>query len=240
MKTLRISVLLLAVTLMAASCLKAPSFDPQPKGLSKADIDTASYTIGVYLAKMVTNNDIGDLNLAKIVAGYKAAVKDLDDTRFDQDYINDNMSNFSSKRVTAQSMLNIEAGNKFFEKLDKDPDVVKTESGLRYKIIRPGSDVKPVMDQDTVTVYYEGTTVDGTVFDTTYSEDSDPEPVSFPLDMVIEGWTEGIKYVGEGGEIMLYVPATLGYGMYGPMGPEQTLVFKVELLEVKPFQGVAE
>ncbi|MBP5210876.1 MAG: FKBP-type peptidyl-prolyl cis-trans isomerase [Bacteroidales bacterium] len=240
MKTLRNSVLLMAVVLMAASCLKAPSFQPQPKGLSKADVDTASYTIGVYLAKMVTNNDIGDLNLAQIVAGYKDAIKDLDDTKFDQDYINENMSSFSSKRVTAMSMTNIEAANKFFEKIDKEEGVIKTESGLRYKIINPGSSVKAVSDQDTVTVYYEGTTVDGEVFDTTYIEGEDPEPVSFPLNMVIEGWTEGIKYVGEGGEIMLYVPATLGYGMYGPMGPEQALIFKVELLEVKPYQGVEE
>ena len=105
------------------------------------------------------------------------------------------------------------------------------ESGLAYKIIESGSAVKPTA-ADTVRVHYTGKLVDGTVFDT--SEGGGP--FISQLDEMIEGWTQGVPLIGEGGSIKLFIPAELGYGDSGSgrIPPAATLVFDVELIEVLP------
>lgn len=233
MKKIKISTLFLLAVVTMASCVSAPSYSPQPKGITNEDIDTVSFTIGVYLAKMVSGSDLGDLDLGQIVKGYKSAITDVDDALYDQTFIDYNMSGFIAKRSFVLGEENRLAGEAFLAEIDKEEGVVKTESGLRYKVVNPGSEVKPVSDQDVVTVLYEGKTIDGEIFDSTYTEGEEAEPVTFPLNRVIAGWTEGLKYVGEGGEIMLYIPSELGYGAYGPMGPNQVLIFKVELKSVE-------
>lgn len=110
------------------------------------------------------------------------------------------------------------------------------ESGLAYKIIEPGSAVKPTAD-DTVRVHYTGKLVDGTVFDTSEGGGS----YVAKLDEMIEGWTQGVPLIGEGGSMKLYIPAELGYGDAGSgrIPPAATLVFDVELLEVLPTETPA-
>jgi FKBP-type peptidyl-prolyl cis-trans isomerase len=103
-----------------------------------------------------------------------------------------------------------------------------------YRIERAGSEVKATEDTDKVLVHYEGTTREGKVFDSSYERN---EPISFALNRVIKGWTEGMKLVGVGGEITLWIPAELAYGERGAgsdIGPNEALKFKVELLEVNP------
>lgn len=111
--------------------------------------------------------------------------------------------------------------------------VQKTESGLLYRIDREGSDVKATADTDVVEVNYEGKLRTGEVFDSSYERG---ESISFPLNGVIKGWTEGMKLVGEGGQITLWIPANLGYGEKGngSIGPNEALEFKVELIKVNP------
>ena len=107
-----------------------------------------------------------------------------------------------------------------------------TKSGLKYRILRKGDGVKPTAAQ-TVKVNYHGWLDDGSVFDSSYNRN---EPISFPLNRVIKGWTEGMQLVGTGGMIELEIPADLGYGDRGAPGaipPKATLHFLVELLEVK-------
>ena len=107
-----------------------------------------------------------------------------------------------------------------------------TDSGLRYKIIQPGSDKKPTAT-NSVLAHYKGWLDDGSVFDSSYDRG---EPISFPLSGVIAGWTEGLQLIGEGGEIELEIPSDLGYGQRGVPGtipPNSTLHFQVELLEVQ-------
>lgn len=111
------------------------------------------------------------------------------------------------------------------------PGYLSTPSGLKYRIVREGSDTKPG-PQDTVTVHYRGTLEDGTEFDSSYKRG---QTISFPLGGVIPGWTEGLQLVGEGGEIELIIPPELGYGAAGspPVIPgNATLHFKVELFKV--------
>lgn len=110
-------------------------------------------------------------------------------------------------------------------------DFRTTASGLKYKIVRPGSDRKPTV-ADSVSCHYKGWLKDGTVFDSSYDRG---EPTEFPLGGVIAGWTEGLQLIGEGGEIELEIPSDLGYGPRGfpPKIPGgATLHFKVELLKV--------
>jgi len=114
---------------------------------------------------------------------------------------------------------------------ESEPGYSTTPSGLKYRIVREGSDTKPNA-QDSVTVHYEGKLEDGTVFDSSYKRG---ETISFPLGQVVKGWTEGLQLVGEGGEIELIIPPDLGYGAAGapPVIPgNATLHFKVELFKV--------
>ncbi len=126
----------------------------------------------------------------------------------------------------------------FFAKLKENKNVVELPSGLRYEIVKPGDGPFP-KPTETVKVHYTGALVNGTVFDSSLQPrqpGAAVEPVEFPLNGVIPGWTEGIQKINKGGKIRLYVPPHLGYGDEGRPGipPASTLVFDVELLDIKP------
>lgn len=130
-------------------------------------------------------------------------------------------------------MKNKQESEEWLASVEKKRGVKKTESGLLYRIDRKGDEsIKPTA-QDRVKVDYEGKLVDGTVFDSSYTRGQAAE---FPLSNVIPGWTEGLQLVGKGGQITLWIPAELGYGVYGNggglIGPNAALEFKVELHDV--------
>ena len=131
---------------------------------------------------------------------------------------------------------NAEASAKWLEGIAKKSGVEKTESGLLYKIERPGdADTIAVDDRDVVVVNYEGKNRKGKVFDSSYERN---EPAEFPLNRVIKGWTEGMKLVGKGGKITLWIPAELAYGERGAgrdIGANEALEFSVEVVDVKPY-----
>jgi len=151
---------------------------------------------------------------------------------------------------------NKKASEEWLAKTEKKSGVKKTESGLLYKVVDMGDEsVKAADDRDRVKVHYKGTLSDGTVFDASrfkdmpaqrqemlkkyQPEDYDKdEPAEFPLNRVIKGWTEGLKLVGKGGKLTLWIPAELAYGQHGPgnIGPNQALRFDVELIDVEPYE----
>ena len=108
-----------------------------------------------------------------------------------------------------------------------------TGSGLKFRILKESDGRKPSAT-DSVTVHYRGTLEDGTEFDSSYGRG---EPATFPLNRVIPGWTEGLQLIGEGGEIELEIPPELGYGSKGtpdgPIPPNATLTFRVELIGIE-------
>jgi len=108
--------------------------------------------------------------------------------------------------------------------------VTTTTSGLQYEVIKQGSGVKPGPD-DSVRVNYEGTLIDGTVFDSSYASG---QPIEFLLNAVIPGWIEGLQLMNEGSTYRFVIPPDLAYGSYGsgPIPPEATLIFTVDLLSV--------
>lgn len=115
---------------------------------------------------------------------------------------------------------------------NKSKEGVKaTDSGLQYKVITMGDGAKPVAT-DTVKVHYRGTLLDGTEFDSSYSRN---EPITFALDRVIPGWTEGVQLMPIGSKFVFYVPSELAYGEAGggPIPPNSTLQFEVELLDIE-------
>ena len=131
------------------------------------------------------------------------------------------------KRQTAELAKTAAAGNAYLAENAKQAGVVTTKSGLQYRIVKPGTGRKP-MAEDTVTVNYRGTLIDGTEFDSSYSRG---QPATFPLSGVIAGWTEGVQQVQEGGKIELVIPPALAYGDKGPLA-NQVLVFEVELIKI--------
>lgn len=152
---------------------------------------------------------------------------------------------------------NAEASAAWLEKIAKKSGVKKTESGLLYKVKKAGDEeVRATDPRDVVRVHYTGRTREGKIFDSSIfknrskeqqemlkqqrpdSYDKD-EPVEFPLNRVIKGWTEGMQLVGKGGKITLWIPAELAYGSRGAgrdIGPNEALEFEVELLDVLPYE----
>ena len=128
---------------------------------------------------------------------------------------------------------NAEASKEWLAEVEKQKGVQKTESGLLYRIDRKGDETLKPMATDIVKVDYEGTLRNGKVFDSSYKRG---EPIEFSLSGVIRGWTEGLQLVGKGGQITLWIPAELAYGQRGAgsdIGPNEALMFKVELHDIK-------
>jgi FKBP-type peptidyl-prolyl cis-trans isomerase len=124
------------------------------------------------------------------------------------------------------------AGEKFLAENAKKPTIKTTASGLQYEVITEGKGTAKPGATDTVTVHYRGTSLDGKEFDSSYSRN---EPTSFPLNAVIPGWTEGVQLMTEGAKYKFYIPSALAYGENGAggaIGPNETLIFEVELIKI--------
>jgi len=126
----------------------------------------------------------------------------------------------------------MEAGKKFLEENALKEGITKTASGLQYEVLQEGTGPKPG-PTSTVEVHYEGRLINGKVFDSSYQR---KETISFPLNRVIAGWTEGLQLMPTGSKYRLYVPSELGYGARGAGGdipPHSALIFDVELISIR-------
>jgi len=197
----------------------------------KTELDSVAYAysslqFGPHIAML---DSAENLKVDMIVAAiYDAVNKDL---KMTPEAANEFLNEYFSVRLPAK---NLKEAEDFLAKKASEPNIQKTESGLLYEIIEAGGE-KATNDADTVVVLYKGTLVNGTVFDST--ENRNNEPATFPLNGVIPAWTEGMKLVGKGGKIILYAHPDLAYGSRGQgqmIGPNQALVFEVELQDVKP------
>ncbi|HMH32099.1 MAG TPA: FKBP-type peptidyl-prolyl cis-trans isomerase [Puia sp.] len=134
-------------------------------------------------------------------------------------------------RKNEQAAENLKAGQEFLKANKAKPGVVTLPSGLQYEVITEGKGPKPKASNK-VTCHYHGTLIDGTVFDSSVRR---AVPATFPLNMVISGWTEGLQLMNEGSKWRFFIPPQLAYGdrqTGAHIGPNSTLIFEVELLGI--------
>lgn len=208
---------------------------------SRQQVKDVSYLVGINFGSFIKGYNFGELDYAQIRKGMDDFINAKGNQR-DPEFVNqfrvnpEEMNNLFNEYLQNRRdfilYTNKEKEDKFLASNLKKSGVQATPSGLQYKIISTGNDVKPAA-VDTVWVKYQGKLLDGTVFDETAA---DAESVHFTLNRVVKGWTEGLQLIGEGGEIELYVPASLGYGDNGApqagIEPGSTLIFNVSLEKV--------
>ena len=142
--------------------------------------------------------------------------------------ITDKLQQMKNEKAAA----NLEAGQAFLATNKLRDGVVETESGLQYEVLTMGTGDKPWATH-TVTCHYHGTTIDGSVFDSSVQRG---QPASFPLNMVIKGWTEGLQLMPMGSKFRFFIPGNLAYGdrqVSALIGANSTLIFDVELISFK-------
>ena len=199
----------------------------------KTENDTLSYALGTdfgaSLMRIVGTLE-EDMNMDVFFKGVEDALEEnvLIEQQEAYAFLRNYMNVVNPKKA-------LENSNAYLAEIEKMEGVKKTESGLLYQIVREGNEKRATLDSDVVRVMYEGKTRDGKVFDSSYERGDTAE---FALNRVIKGWTEGMKLVGEGGEIKLWIPANLAYGTRGTrdgsIGPNHAITFTVEVVEVIP------
>lgn len=196
--------------------------------------DTVSYLFGFSTASKLYGNPY-QFDVESFLKGVQAALEGKDCGFSNEEFqkIVSQWQQEQREKAQERSLQNKVDGKQFLvDNLAKDKDVKQTRSGLQYKVLKEGNGKSPKAT-DKVLVHYEGTLIDGTVFDSSIKRG---EPISFPLNGVIAGWTEGLQLMKEGGEYIFYIPSELAYGDQdnGPIPGGSTLVFKVQLIEVNP------
>lgn len=249
MKSL-IKVTLLAATIGTLLNVPAAFAAPQTKSDTAPALDKAfkteeqktAYALGASLGRSMNyslqaQSKIG-INLDKktVLDGLQDALDDK--SKLSDDTIASTLKTFDGhikeaiqQQKEKMTTENGKKGDDFRGKFAKEAGVKKTSSGLLYKIEKEGTGAFP-QSTDTVVVNYAGTLTDGTEFDSSYKR---KEPLSIRLDSVIPGWTEGLQLIKKGGKIKMVLPPDLAYGEDGiPDHPNATLIFDVELLDIKP------
>jgi FKBP-type peptidyl-prolyl cis-trans isomerase len=143
-----------------------------------------------------------------------------------------NMQAQQQSQANTELEKNKAEGRTFLEKNRQDKDVKVTESGLQYRVVTMGTGAKPAGPTSRVFVHYEGTLLDGTVFDSSIARN---QIIDFPLNQVIPGWTEGVQLMPVGSKFIFYIPSDLAYGDRGAPGaipPGSTLIFTIELFDI--------
>ncbi|MGZ8559848.1 MAG: FKBP-type peptidyl-prolyl cis-trans isomerase [Chitinophagaceae bacterium] len=236
MKKVSLVFVLCAITAIAraqATTKTKPAVKAKPasQGATLKTInDSASYAIGVSVASFYKQQGITNINTALV----SRAINDVLGSKkklLDEEACNAVVTKLMNNVQETKSKPTIESGMAFLAKNKARPEVKTTASGIQYEVITEGTGAKPLA-VDSVTVNYKGTLIDGTEFDNSYTRG---EPITFPLNRVIPGWTEGLQLMSVGSKYKLYIPYTLAYGSndQGPIPGGSALIFEVELLDIK-------
>lgn len=220
--------LLISALMLLASCNNKPG----DVKLDSED-DKTFYAMGFMLGSNLQRLNLNDDELAALYKGLATSAKG-DKAEIELQIYQPKIQMMFKERMQKVAEAEKGKGGQFVKDyMAKNKEAQKTESGLVYKIIKPGSAKKPG-EKDTVKVHYHGTLINGEVFDSSVERG---DQITFPLNRVIKGWTEGLQLIGEGGKIELVIPPELAYGEQGapPKIPGgATLKFEVELFEVNP------
>lgn len=194
------------------------------------DKDKLSYGLGMMIGDRVLQN-YGDIDYDQLMKGMMAQHKG-EETALTMQEAQDALQAQQQAQAAAAAATAQKAGQDYLASNKAREGVMVTDSGLQYEVLSDADGAKPGLD-DTVSVHYVGTLIDGTEFDSSIARG---EPASFPLKGVIPGWTEGLQLMPLGSKYRFVIPSELAYGERGAgqsIGPGETLVFEVELLEIK-------
>ena len=212
------------------------SAEPKPELLLESPHARLSYGIGFRMGKRMTADEM-PIDIAAYTAGLSDAILNLEPGLTDEE-IDQVMMSFQdqSRKQAEEKRLQVAESNKdegriYMSEMKTRGDVKVTASGLQYIVIDSGEGESPTLT-DSVEVHYEGRLIDGTIFDSSLVRN---KSVTFRLNQVIPGWTEGLQLMKPGGRFKFIIPSELGYGEGGAgetIGPNATLLFDVELIEV--------
>ena len=215
--------------------LQTMAMTPDDSSFSDPDFPTQtaqrSYAVGVTLGDFVTNQ-FDEMDTKALIQGMHDKLAG-GETLLEETEVREIVGAYQKAQFEKKAAANQAEGEAFLAKNAAREGVKVTESGLQYEVITEGGGDRPAAT-DQVKVHYRGTLIDGTEFDSSYSRG---EPITFGLDRVIPGWTEGLQLMTAGSKYKLFIPGELAYGERGAggsIGPNATLVFEVELLAVNP------
>ena len=227
MKPLQILTLVQFILIITSSCNGQKTTHNQ----QMTKHDSVSYSFGHLMAGNLKSMGSNDLNFDFFNLGVEDAFNNssMISTEEAKQVVNNHLSEIQEKLGAEE----INKGKVFLEKNSKELGVETTESGLQYRHEVLGTGDSPT-SSSSVTVHYSGTLLDGTIFDSSYNRG---EPVTFPLNGVIAGWTEGLQLMKVGGKTTFFIPQNLAYGANprpnGPIPPYATLIFEVELISIQ-------
>lgn len=195
-------------------------------------VDSVSYAIGYQNGNRLGKQGFPDVEMEAYISGFLSGI-DNDENSISEAELRPlfvRFNEFLTDKMKNENQLEAEA---FFAENKLQEGVVESETGLQYKILVESEGERPT-PENTIVVMYEGRLLDGTIFDTTYG---DNQPAEFVLGQVIPGWIEGMQLMTVGSTFEFYIPSDLAYGENprpgGPIQPNDALIFKVELLEIK-------
>ena len=203
------------------------------KVILRNEIDSVSYLIGVSVGNNI-GKEMSEANIELIIQGFRDAVNQKalacndDGNAILQQYFTNKAGKVQAQEDKKNEVFKAESENFLIDNL-KNPEIRMTSSGLQYIILKEGSGDHPKAES-TVKVHYHGTTIEGKVFDSSVDRG---EPIEFPLNQVIKGWTEGLQLMAVGSKFKFFIPQELAYGAQSPspeIKPYSTLIFEVELL----------
>ena len=217
-------------TLVAGTIALAPGASVLAQDVAvETEEAKVSYGVGMMMGEQL--KQFGDIDYDLLIAGLRAQ-KEGEETQITIEEAQAAIMAQQQEAAEAASAEASAASAQYLEENAAKEGVTVTDSGLQYEVLTEGDGPKPSVD-DTVSVHYVGTLLDGTEFDSSIARG---EPAEFPLKGVIPGWTEGVQLMNVGSKYRFVIPSDLAYGDRGAgqaIGPGETLVFEVELLEIK-------
>lgn len=219
-------------TIFITTACNNSSSEYAPKAEFNTMADSVSYAIGFQNGSQIALQGFSDIDVENFFAGFKTGIG-KEDSELGDANLQGLFNRFRTFLNDKIKLENLEEGKAFLAENRTKEGVIETPSGLQYKIIEEGTGKSPT-SENKVSVRYEGTLIDGTVFDSNFDA---AEPNEFVLGAVIPGWIEGVALMKEGATYEFYIPAELGYGENprpgGAIQPNDLLIFTIELIEVK-------
>ena len=193
-------------------------------------MDSVSYSLGISVANNLKSSGFDSIETHAVASAF-SDVFEGNEVKINEEDANMLIQDYFVELSQKKSQEAISAGQAFLDENGKKEGVTTTASGLQYEVLTNGTGSTPV-ETDQVTVHYHGTLVDGTVFDSSIERG---QPATFPVNGVIPGWVEALQLMNVGSKYKLYIPSDLAYGERGAgglIGPNETLIFEVELLSI--------